>query len=82
MFLHMSALVKHPFTCIHFRKTILHLFDPAKYHPTQLTFQRPLEFPLHFIFLTERKLCNKVDNLFKRTSLQNIFYFYKTYPKY
>jgi hypothetical protein len=38
-----SALAKHPFTFVHFRKTLLHVFASAKYH---LTFQITLKFPL------------------------------------
>ena len=37
---------KHPFTCVHLGKTLLHMFAPAKHHPTQLTFQRTPKFPL------------------------------------
>ena len=45
MFLHESALV---FTCVHLRKTLLHVFAPAKHHPTQLTLQRTINvFPPH-----------------------------------
>ena len=36
------------FTSVHFRKTLLHVCAPAKRHPTQLTFQRTLSFPLQF----------------------------------
>lgn len=41
------CLVKHPFTSVCFRRTLLHLFVPAKHHPTKLTFQRTLKFSLH-----------------------------------
>ena len=40
------CLAKYPFTCVCFRETLLHLSAPAKHHPTQLTFQRTLTFPL------------------------------------
>ena len=44
---HMLALAKHPSTCVHFRKTFLHVSAPAKHHTTpQLTFQRNHNFPL------------------------------------
>ena len=46
MSFHVFALAKHPFTCVHFRKTLLHVFVLAKHHPTQLTFQRTLKFPI------------------------------------
>jgi hypothetical protein len=36
-------------TCVHFRKTLLHVFTPAKHHRTQLTLQRTLKFPLHSV---------------------------------
>ena len=45
MFLHLSALAKHPFTCVQFRKSPLHLFAPAKHHLTLLS-QRTLKFSL------------------------------------
>ena len=45
MFLHVSALAKHPLICICFRKT-LHVSTPAKHHPTQLIFQSTHRFPL------------------------------------
>ena len=62
LFFYMHALAKHPlsasgkcsfmslpqpFTCVHFRKTLLHVFALAKHHPTQLAFQRTLRFALH-----------------------------------
>ena len=50
MFLHESALVFHLKESVHLRKTLLHVFAPAKHHPTQLTLQRTLKFPLHFPF--------------------------------
>ena len=34
MSFHVFALAKHPFTCVHFRKTLLHVFAPANHHPT------------------------------------------------
>jgi hypothetical protein len=43
---HVLGLEEHPFTCVHFRKTLLHVFVLAKHHPTQLTFQRTLKFPI------------------------------------
>jgi hypothetical protein len=63
-----EALAEHPFTCVcfsqflhesalacvHFSKMFLHVFAPAKQHPTQLTFQKILKSLLHpppFIYL-------------------------------
>jgi hypothetical protein len=46
---HLLALAKHPFTCVHFRKRLLHVFVPAKHHPAQLTFQRILKFLLQYL---------------------------------
>lgn len=40
------SVAKHPFTCVHFSETLLHLSASAKHRPTQLTFQRTLKFPL------------------------------------
>ena len=42
---HMLALAKHPSTCVHFKKMLVHVCAPAKHHLTQLTFQRTLNFP-------------------------------------
>jgi hypothetical protein len=36
----MLALAEHPFNCVCFRKTLLHVFAPAKHHLMQLAFQR------------------------------------------
>jgi hypothetical protein len=46
---HVLALAEHPLSYVCFRKTLLHVFAPAKHHPTQLTLQRILKFPLHRI---------------------------------
>jgi hypothetical protein len=43
---HMFALAEHPFICVCFSETFLCVFTLAKHHPTQLTFQRTLKFPL------------------------------------
>ena len=42
----LSLCLPQPFICVHFRKTLLQVFALAKHHPTQLTFQRKLKFPL------------------------------------
>jgi hypothetical protein len=52
VFFHVFALAKHPFTCVHLRKTLPYMFVPAKHHPTQLTFQRTLIFPFHSTIIT------------------------------
>lgn len=39
------SIAKHPFICVHFRETLLHLSASAKRRPTQLTFRRTLKFP-------------------------------------
>jgi hypothetical protein len=41
----MLALEKYPIPFVCFRKTFLNVFAPAKYHPTELTFQRNQKFP-------------------------------------
>jgi hypothetical protein len=46
MSFHVLALAEYPFSHVCFRKTLLHVFALAKHHPTQLTFQRNLKFPL------------------------------------
>jgi hypothetical protein len=40
------VLANHLFTCVCFRKTLLHVFAPANHHPTRLTFQRNQKFSL------------------------------------
>ena len=52
MSFHMLVLAEHPFACVHFRKTLLHVFAPAKHHPTQLS-KEPLSF--YFIYSNVRK---------------------------
>ena len=42
-----------PFTSVCFRNTLLHIFAPAKHHPTQMTFHRNLKFPLHTSLFTK-----------------------------
>jgi hypothetical protein len=39
-------LAEHSFSHVCFSETFLHMFAPAKHHPTQLAFQRTLKFPL------------------------------------
>ena len=34
------------------QKTLLYVFAPTKHHPTQLTFQRTLKFPLQFVAIS------------------------------
>ena len=48
---HMLALAKHPSTCVHFKKMLVHVCAPAKHHLTQLTFQRNQKFPLQELFV-------------------------------
>jgi hypothetical protein len=43
----MLVLAEHPSSCVCFMETFLYMFALAKSHPTQLTFQRTLKFPLH-----------------------------------
>ena len=50
------ALAKHPFICVHFRKTVFHVSAPAKHHLTQLTFQRDHKFPLEL----SQHVCTRV----------------------
>ena len=42
-----------PFTSVCFSNTLLHIFAPAKHHPTQMTFHRNLKFPLHTSLFTK-----------------------------
>jgi hypothetical protein len=47
----MLALAEHPFTCVWFRKTLLHVFAPAKPHPTWWLSKEPLSFYLTYLSL-------------------------------
>ena len=62
MSFHVLALAEHPFSCVCFceiflhesalafylcPQKFLHVFSPVKHHPTQMIFQRTLNFPLH-----------------------------------
>jgi hypothetical protein len=40
------TLAEHPLSYVCFSAMFLHLFAPAKRHPTQLTPQRTLKFPV------------------------------------
>jgi hypothetical protein len=48
MLLYEAALAKHPFPCVLFKKTLLHIFVPAKHYPTQLIFL----FDIFFIYIS------------------------------
>jgi hypothetical protein len=78
MSFHVLALAKHPFACVHFRKTLLHVFAPAKHDPTQLTFQRTLKF------LLQVQLGYKIDLLlfFFKYVLFVYLYVFVYYSKY
>lgn len=45
-----ACFSKTSFHCVPYRKTLLGVFALAKHHPTQLTFQRILNFTLQYSF--------------------------------